>query len=474
MSRILVVDDKEMMRDSVATMLSRKGHSVVVAPNGEAAIEKIASRPCDAVITDLQMPGMDGVALLDAIRQSDEQLPVILMTAYGTVETAVEAMKLGAYDYITKPFSGDELVKAVERALERGRLMKENQILKMRGTPAGSHACGQDHEMVGGSESLVGLRLRLRQIAESNSTVLVTGESGTGKEVASRWIHEHSPRSDGPFLAINCAALSTSLLESELFGHEKGAFTGADKMRKGRFELADGGTLLLDEISEIAPEIQAKLLRVLQERSFERVGSSTSRSVDVRIIATSNRDLEAEVASGTFRQDLYFRLNVLPLLMPPLREHAEDIPELVLHFLRRLASREGREPCRVEPDAMECLKRYPWPGNVRELENICERAHVLSMDAVVTAELLHTWLGATRAMLPASEPGEPMESDDGVELVCNGSRQLEDIERDVIVATLHHHEGHRQRSASALGIGVRTLGLKLKKWKESNLISPTI
>ena len=253
MTRVLVVDDKEMMRDSVATMLSRKGHGVVVANGGTAALEKLASSPCDAVITDLQMPEMTGVELLKAIREIDEQIPVILMTAYGTVETAVEAMKLGAYDYITKPFSGDELINTIERALERGRLVKENQILKVRGTPAGSSACGREHEMVGGSESLVGLRLRLRQIAESNSTVLVTGESGTGKEVASRWIHEHSPRVEGAFLAINCAALSPSLLESELFGHEKGAFTGADKMRKGRFELADGGTLLLDEISEIAP-----------------------------------------------------------------------------------------------------------------------------------------------------------------------------------------------------------------------------
>ena len=286
MTRILVVDDKEMMRDSVSTMLARKGHTVVTAANGTLAMAKIEERAFDAVITDLQMPEMDGVCLLQAVNARDESIPVILMTAYGSVESAVDAMKLGAYDYITKPFSGDELVATVERALEHGRLVKANEILQVKGVPAGSKACGREHEMVGGSESLVGLRLRLRQIAESNSTVLVTGESGTGKEVASRWIHEHSPRAEGPFLAINCAALSTSLLESELFCHEKVAFTGATSMRKGRFELADGGTLLLDEISEIAPEIQAKLLRVLQERTFERVGSSTARSVDVRIIAT--------------------------------------------------------------------------------------------------------------------------------------------------------------------------------------------
>ena len=475
MTRILVVDDKEMMRDSVSTMLARKGHSVVTAANGELAMKKIEERAFDVVITDLQMPEMDGVALLQAIASRDESIPVILMTAYGSVESAVDAMKLGAYDYITKPFSGDELVATVERALEHGRLVKANEILQVKGVPAGGKACGREHEMVGGSESLVGLRLRLRQIAESNSTVLVTGESGTGKEVASRWIHEHSPRSSGPFLAINCAALSTSLLESELFGHEKGAFTGATSMRKGRFELADGGTLLLDEISEIAPEIQAKLLRVLQERTFERVGSSTARSVDVRIIATSNRDLEAAVGNGDFRQDLFFRLNVLPLVMPPLRDHAEDVPELVGHFLRRMAAVEGREPHRIEPDALELLKQYGWPGNVRELENICERAYVLSHEDLISSELIQPWLKSEAYIRPTGVEDAPMieihaGTDDQGFFICDGTKRLKDIERTAIIATLEQYDGHRQRSASALGIGVRTLGLKLKKWKESNLI----
>jgi two-component system response regulator HydG len=476
MTRILVVDDKEMMRDSVGAMLASKGHSIVVSASAPGAIEKIDSKSFDVVITDLQMPDMDGVELLRAIRERDETLPVILMTAFASVESAVEAMKFGAYDYITKPFSGDELVTAVERALERGRLLKANTILQARGVPAGGKACGREHEMVGGSEPLVELRLRLRQIAESNSTVLVTGESGTGKEVASRWIHEQSGRSEHPFLAINCAALSTNLLESELFGHEKGAFTGASVMRKGRFELADGGTLLLDEISEIAPEIQAKLLRVLQERTFERVGSSSQRAIDVRIIATSNRNLEEEVASGTFRQDLFFRLNVLPLVMPPLRDHSDDVSELVGHFLRRLASREGREPRRVDPDALELLKQYSWPGNVRELENICERAHVLSFDDLISVELIAPWLqpvGVIRGEARCPDPVLDVENHDGTVFICNGARRLEDIERDAILATLEKYGGHRQRSASALGIGVRTLGLKLKKWKESNLISPT-
>ncbi|MHC5113494.1 MAG: sigma-54-dependent transcriptional regulator [Planctomycetota bacterium] len=336
MSKILVVDDKEMMRDSVAATLSRRGHVVSAAPGGKAAIEKITRKRYDAVITDLQMPEMDGLELLGEIRAVDDQLPVIFMTAYGTVETAVAAMKKGAYDYITKPFSGDELLVAVERAVERRRLLKENQILRAAASTPASDT-GSKHELVGSGPVMGELKEQLAKIADSHGTVLITGESGAGKEVAARRIHALSPRADQPFLAINCAALSTSLLESELFGHEKGAFTGADRLRKGRFELADGGTLLLDEISEIAPSVQAKLLRVLQEQSFERVGSSRSLAVDVRVIATTNRDLPAEVAKGSFRQDLFYRLNVLPLALPALRQHADDLPELVDHFLGLIA-----------------------------------------------------------------------------------------------------------------------------------------
>ena len=335
MSRILVVDDKELMRDSVATTLVRAGHSVISAATAQVALEKLTRRPFEAVVTDLQMPEMGGLELLVEIRRLDEQLPVIFMTAYGTVQTAVAAMKQGAFDYITKPFGGDILLATVQRALEHGRLLKENQILRAGGIHAGHASGGHDHVLIGDGPALGSLRQRLARIADSHCTVLISGESGSGKEVAARWIHEHSPRARMPFLAINCAALATSLLESELFGHEKGAFTGADRLRKGRFELADGGTLLLDEISEIAPGIQAKLLRVLQERSFERVGSSTSRSVDVRVIATSNRDLPAEIRGGSFRQDLYFRLNVLPLEMPPLREHIDDLPDLLDHLDRK-------------------------------------------------------------------------------------------------------------------------------------------
>ncbi|MHC4765242.1 MAG: sigma-54-dependent transcriptional regulator [Planctomycetota bacterium] len=479
MSRILIVDDKEMMRDSVATMLARKGHAVTVASGAKAALDKIAGRPFEAVITDLQMPEMDGLELLTEIRRHDEQLPVLFMTAYGTVETAVAAMKQGAFDYLTKPFTGDELLVAVDRALEHGRLVRENQILRAAADTGSARRAPHAHEMIGNGPTMRRLKNRLSRIADSHGTVMISGESGSGKEVAARWVHEHSPRAGMPFLAINCAALSTSLLESELFGHEKGAFTGADRLRKGRFELADGGTLLLDEISEIAPAIQAKLLRVLQERSFERVGCSTSRTVDVRVIATTNRDLPAEVARGAFRQDLYFRLNVLPVTMPPLKDIAEELDDLLEHFLQDVAAREGKPVKLVEPGVLDLMKSYPWPGNVRELQNLCERAAVLTPGDQIKVALIEPWL--TAVMDTPRRPASMIESaplqgapQPGLGVICDGRLTLEDVERESIVATLKVNHGHRQRSAAALGIGVRTLGLKLKKWKEQQIVSETL
>ena len=492
MSRILIVDDKEMMRDSVGTMLTRQGHNVTVASSARAALDKLGQRPFEALITDLQMPEMDGLDLMAEVRLQDEQLPVIFMTAYGTVETAVAAMKHGAFDYLTKPFSGDELLMAVKRALEHGRLLKENQILRAAAAPASGRSAGFAHEMIGSGPGMRQLKNRLSRIADSHGTVLICGESGSGKEVAARWVHTHSPRANMPFLAINCAALSTSLLESELFGHEKGAFTGADKLRKGRFELADGGTLLLDEISEISPAIQAKLLRVLQERAFERVGCSRSRMVDVRVIATTNRDLPAEVVRGTFRQDLYFRLNVLPVTMPPLRAIIEELDLLVEHLLKQVAAREGKRVKSIETAALDQMRRYSWPGNVRELQNVCERAAVLTSDTCIRASLIEPWLAAApdrprrpAAMIEAqpltppagnavTEPVFAPPDAEGLGVVCDGKLTLEDVEREAIIATLKKNRGHRQRSAAALGIGVRTLGLKLKKWKEQHLVSESL
>jgi len=506
MGKVLVVDDKELMRDSVAAILSRKGHTVVTAPDARAALARIADKRPECVVTDLQMPGMNGLELLEEIRKIDAELPVVFMTAFGSVETAVDAMRKGAFDYVTKPFSGDDLAISVERGLEHARLLRENQVLRAVATPQTRRA--QTHRMIGSGAAMEELRAKLAPISASHGTVLITGESGTGKEVAARFIHENSPRAAGPFLAINCAALSSALLESELFGHEKGAFTGADRLRKGRFELADGGTLLLDEISEIPPDLQAKLLRVLQEKSFERVGSSVSQKADVRILATTNRDLSKEVDAGRFRGDLYFRLNVLPIRMPALRERLSDVSELAEHFLGLVADREGGRRRKLTKDALALFEQYAWPGNVRELQNLCERAAVLAFSDVIPADLVAPWLVApstssaishaggvstrlSRALgiaepvivetfgdaadaliggantSPAQAPG------DGTglpSLVCDGALTLDEIERRSIVATLERNRGHRQKSAKALGIGVRTLGLKLKKWKEDLLV----
>jgi DNA-binding NtrC family response regulator len=504
MGKILVVDDKELMRDSVAAILSRKGHTVVTAPDGAAALARIADKRPECVVTALQMPGMNGLELLEQIRRIDAELPVVFMTAFGSVETAVDAMRKGAFDYVTKPFSGDELSISTERALEHARLLRENQVLRANAAPQTRRA--QSHRMIGSGAAMEALRAKLTPISASHGTVLVTGESGTGKEVAARFIHENSPRASGPFLAINCAALSSALLESELFGHEKGAFTGADRLRKGRFELADGGTLLLDEISEIPPDLQAKLLRVLQEKSFERVGSSVAQKADVRIIATTNRDLAREVDAGRFRGDLYFRLNVLPIRMPALRERISDVAELAEHFLGLVSDREGGRRKKLAKDALAQFERYGWPGNVRELQNLCERAAVLASGDVIAAELVEPWLVAhdvpapaahaagggvaTRLARPAvadmpvietfssaaaaaltSTPAASAGDGTGLpSLVCDGALTLDEIERRSIVATLERFRGHRQKSAKALGIGVRTLGLKLKKWKEDALV----
>ncbi len=514
MATVLVVDDKEMMRDSVAATLQRAGFTVSTSCDAPAALAAIARKRPDAVVSDLKMPGMTGIELIDQIQELDDELPVVLMTAFGTISTAVDAMRRGAFDYLTKPFEGDELIIAVKRAVEHGRVVRENRVLRInagqvgggsQGSVVGAALDGKDGagaargglaRLVGSSPAMVEVQEQVRAVGGSHGTVLITGESGSGKEVVARAIHEVSPRAGGPFLAVNCAALSESLLESELFGHERGAFTGAEKTRKGRFELADGGTLLLDEVSEVSPQIQAKLLRVLQERSFERVGSSLTIGVDVRVVATSNRDLPRAVARGEFRQDLYFRLNVLPLSLPALRERLEDVPVLAEHFVGLICAREGRAKMTIDPGASELLSGYAWPGNVRELQNICERAVVLGGcrgSATISAGLIEPWLmgargcessavaerdevrgeedSGARSTLIEGKPGvgEVMASGES-----GGERTLEDIERDAVVSTLQRFNGHRQRTAQVLGIGVRTLGLKLKKWKQSRLIEGTL
>jgi two-component system response regulator HydG len=450
MARILVADDQEMMRDSLAATLVRDGHEVVAAGDGPIAISRLSSgAKFDLLITDLKMPRMTGIELLAEAKRLRPELPVVLMTAFATVATAVEAMKLGAYDYIQKPFDGEEIKLLVDRTLDHNRLVRENQVLRSMAE------INTPRPLIGDSDVMKDVKHRIDLVARSSATVLIRGESGTGKEVVARAIHSASDRKDKPMLAVNCAALSENLLESELFGHEKGAFTGADRLRRGRFELADGGTLLLDEISEIAAPLQAKLLRVLQESCFERVGSSITQQVDVRVIATSNRDLEKCVDEGKFRQDLFYRLNVVPIELPPLRQRPNDVYELARHFLHLISKRENKPFRHMESEAVRLLQRYNWPGNVRELQNIIERASVLEAEpGVLRAALLEPWL-----------KNKPMAGVDAL-----AGKPLADIEKQVILSTLHQFKGHRIKTAGALGIGVRTLGIKLKRWKDEGYV----
>ncbi len=457
MARVCVVDDQELMRDSLAATLSREDHEVETFGEPAAALGRIKTCHYDAIVSDLKMPGMDGVSLLRSLRQAGVETPLILMTAYGTVESAVEAMKLGAFDYITKPFEADEVCLLVDRAVQHGRLRADNEALRQS-----IGDLGPARELVGDSPAMRQVRQMIERVARSSATVLIQGDSGTGKELVARSIHASSARSDRVLLCLNCAALSSNLLESELFGHEKGAFTGADRLRKGRFELADGGTLLLDEVSEVSMSLQAKLLRVLQEREFERVGSSVTRQVDVRVLATTNRNLVERVSRERFREDLFYRLSVLPLVIPPLRERLEDIPALTDHFLGRIARREGREAVSFTDEALDLLMGYDWPGNVRELENVCERAAVLAGGDRIQANAIRPWL------VVGSRPAE------GGQGVRRQGHILEDMERETIERTLSAFNGHRERTAKALGIGLRTLGLKLKRWREEDRQSEAV
>jgi two-component system response regulator HydG len=451
MACICVTDDQALIRDSLSATLTAQDHKVFTFDNAQDALTELRQRAFDVVLTDLRMPGMDGVGLLREMRRLGLDVPVILMTAYASVPTAVEAMKLGAFDYIQKPFNADEVAILVERALRDRRLVRDNEVMRRTLEDVESQ-----RKLIGSSPAMRPVLEKLQRVAQSSATVLITGESGTGKELIARAIHAASPRAAQPMLCVNCAALSPTLLESELFGHEKGAFTGADRMRKGRFELADGGTLLLDEVSEIAPPLQAKLLRVLQEREFERVGSSVTRRIDVRVIATTNRDLREWAAKARFREDLYYRLSVLPIEVPPLRERREDLPLLLDHFLGRVMVREGHERPRFAREAMALLADYAWPGNVRELQNLCERLGVLEAGRDVEPDLVRPLL--VGPLKSASAPAEGLRYREG--------HILEDSEQQLILSTLERFNGHREKSARALGIGLRTLGLKLKKWRE--------
>ncbi|MCA9244077.1 MAG: sigma-54-dependent Fis family transcriptional regulator [Phycisphaerales bacterium] len=458
MASVCVVDDQAMLRDSIQSTLVGEEHKVFVFEDAQEALTEIRQRPFDVVLTDLRMPGMDGVGLLREMRRLGIDTPVILMTAHASVDTAVEAMKLGAFDYVQKPFNAEEISILIERAVRERKLLRDNEV--MRRTIEDIDA---DRRLIGSSPAMKTVVDKIERIAQSTATVLIHGESGVGKELIARAIHSASPRREQPMLCVNCAALSPTLLESELFGHEKGAFTGADRMRKGRFELADGGTLLLDEVSEMDLGLQAKLLRVLQEREFERVGSSVTRRVDVRVIATTNRDLRDWSAKAKFREDLYYRLSVLPIEAPPLRERREDIPQLLDYFIDRIAAREARERPRLTPETLSLLTDYAWPGNVREVQNLCERISVLEAGKDVAPETVRPLLTGPIKMASAS-----LES-----VAYRDGQILADAERDLIMRTLERFRGHREKTARALGIGLRTLGLKLKRWRDDGALDET-
>ncbi len=442
MANVMVVEDAELMRESLETALSRVKYEVAAFAAAEPALAELEKLAFEVIVTDLKLPGLDGIEFLRKVMRDYPETQVIIITAYGTVETAVEAMKLGAFDYVLKPFRAEEIEVVVSRALKQRDLVMENVYLR-------SQVSEGEAELVGDGAAMKRLHEGILKVASASSTVLIRGETGTGKELVARAIHAASPRASKPFLTVNCAALSAGLLESELFGHEKGAFTGADRARRGRFELADGGTLLLDEVSEIPPNLQAKLLRVLQEKEYERVGSSLARKVDVRVVATTNRDLEKAVQSGEFRRDLFYRLNVVPLYVPPLRDRLGDVPLLVEHFMRIYGVEQGRPVRDVSREAMELLMGYSWPGNVRELENIIERACVLGLTDTILPEHIAGWL--KREL-----------SEDSLDIHLGLT--LEDVERRYTKATLESLGGHRARTAKALGIGLRTLGMKIKRW----------
>ncbi len=459
--RILVVDDDPLSRQFLTEAVQALGFTVLAAKSGEEALERVGDAHPDLVLTDLRMPGVDGLSLTKELAHRCEDLPVVVITAHGSVQTAVEAMQSGAADFLLKPTSPDALRVVIERVARERRLQAENALLR-------AEACGAAAPpIVAESDAMIEVLRSAARISQSKGTVLITGESGTGKERVAQYLHQASPRSDGPFIRVNCAALSEQLLESELFGHERGAFTGAHKQRPGRFELADGGTLLLDELGEISPKMQAKLLRVLQEDEFERVGGSQTLKVDVRVIAATNRNLADEVAAGRFREDLYYRLHVLPLHVPPLRERPEDILPLARHFCKVYAERNGRPVPSLSPEVAERLVDHTWPGNVRELENVIQRAVVLGTSRELDPENLV--FGPTKDLL-SSRAAEDLTLEDYAVAHAIANRTLADIERVAFLTTLECSNGNKTEAARRLGVTARTISNKLKIWRAAGLV----
>lgn len=444
---ILVVDDDKAHRTMLRSLLSGWGYTVIEADDGQTAIDFVRERPFDLILMDIRMIKVSGLEALTTIKDYNPAIPIIIMTAYSSVETAVEAIKKGAYDYLTKPLDFDELRINLKRAINHRQLEKENRQLK---------ATLDNHfdrsKLIGSSPAMTSLLETVSQVAPSEASVLIYGESGTGKELIASAIHTNSSRRHGPFISLNCAAITETLFESELFGHEKGAFTGAHRKKEGRFEQADGGTLFLDEVSEMPLTMQVKLLRVLQERIVTRVGGNQEIKIDVRIVSATNRTLKKEIAEGRFREDLYYRLNVVSLEVPPLRERRDDIPLLTDHFLRKFGEQNHKEIKGVTPQAMDRLLKYDWPGNVRELMNGLERATVLARSEYIDTK-----------DLPLSVQGEANQ-EEGIVTQALENQPLEEIEKAAVLQTLEACGGNKSETARRLGVTRKTLHKKLKKY----------
>lgn len=461
MAQVLIIDDHDSMREGLELLLRRRGHKTFSAEGGERGLSLLEERGADLVITDLKMAQMDGIQVLERVRAQYPDTEVLVITAYGTIEKAVEAMKMGAADFITKPFSSEEFGVKIDRLLrereERLRLRRENVALRVENVYLRQEAEARYGEMVGESPAMREVFRWVGRVAPSDSTVMIYGESGTGKELVARAIHAGSPRKDGPFIRVNCGALTEGLLDSELFGHEKGAFTGAERQRRGRFELADGGTLFLDEIATISQTTQVRLLRVLQERELERVGGEETIPVDVRIIAATNTPSEELQKSDSFREDLFYRLHVVPVTIPPLRERKDDVPVLVEHFLEKLRDRTNHRVGDLSEEAVQRLAEYDWPGNVRELENVMERALVLAEGPLLQEDdlpFLPSGEALDTSLIDAAFPAS------GVDL----NQAVEGLEERLLRRALEQARGVKAEAARLLGVKPSALYYKLEKY----------
>jgi two-component system response regulator AtoC len=437
---ILVVDDEEIVRDSLSGWLEEDGYGVEAVESGRKALERLSARPWDLMLVDLKMPGMDGIQLMDEVRKTHPDMLIIIMTAYATVDTAVKAMKKGAYDYFVKPFNPDDISLTIRKIVDHHKLVKENLFLRKE-----LKKQYKLHDMISKNEKMLEIFELARTVAKSNSTVLIQGESGTGKELLARAIHEESPRAEGPFISVSCASFTESLLESELFGHEKGAFTGATALKRGKLELAQEGTLFLDEIGDISLKLQMDLLRVLEQKEFRRVGGTDLLPITSRILAATNRDLPKAIEDGLFRADLYYRLNVISIHIPPLRERSEDIPFLVDHFIEKFNIEMGKQIQGVSEEALRAMMNHEWPGNARELRNVIERAMVVAKEHIITEADVSV----------STAPGA----------ANHRAKSLEEMEKAHIQVVLSENQWNIARSAQVLGIDRVTLYNKIKKFE---------